>query len=158
MGSKAVIIYASASKIVRRIFTSDDDAALVAVNRAGPGETSLLVDRGQKFDLSDARAAIKAQTGIDSPDLCCAILDQNNKVEHVICADPALDTVPGKTVVEAYAGVSVKSTYDPATKLFSDPVVIIPAGTLDKEGNPLTKPIVTGGIIPKPALKLAVKP
>jgi hypothetical protein len=112
------IVYAAGSKAVRRIIAPDRDAQLLTPGWAGAGETLLITARPadfnvQKPDIAWAKAQVKAQTGVAPPDLTCAVIDKTNTVEAIIAADPALDAIPGKTVVACYSPqIAAGCTYD----------------------------------------------
>lgn len=124
------IVYATGSKMVRRIILPDDDTELLNGNHVGPGETMLVSPSGS-HDLATCQALVKQATGVAPPDAACAVLDKNNAVVAVIMADPAIDTHPAGTVVKAYGGVCVGCTYDLLSDQFTAPSYTIPAG-IDK--------------------------
>lgn len=142
------IVYATGSKMVRRIIVSDDEKALDQ-RHVGLGESLLLADKAKGSDLFAARAAVKLATGIDPPSHECAVVDKVGAVVKIIAADPAIDTVEGHDLVAAYKGVTTECTYDNASDTFTAPVKTIPA-SIDEKGNPVPQKTV-GGPVPKPA-------
>lgn len=134
MAAKTIgIVYAAGSKAVRRIIAPDNDAQLLTPGWAGAGETLLITARpadfnGEQPDIAWAKAQVKASTGIDPPDLTCAVIDKTGTVEAVIAADPALDTIAGKTVVGCYSPqIAPGCTYDATSGLFTAPAVTLPS-------------------------------
>jgi hypothetical protein len=119
MGKFLGVVYATGSKMIRRMIISDDDTNLD--NRhAGPGESFHLVAKVPGWiHLNTAKLAIRNLTGVDPPSTRCAVLDNNSRVESLIDADPDLDMLPNKTLVSAPPTVEVGHLYDPILKTFS---------------------------------------
>lgn len=90
--TQAVAIYATASKIIRRIIVPDNDAAL-ALHQPLPGESRLLVAIGA-HDLASVKAAVATATGVTPPSGRCCIVDGSGNVIGACSADPALDAAP----------------------------------------------------------------
>jgi hypothetical protein len=156
MATTIGIVYAAGSKAVRRIISPDNDAQLTKPGLAGAGETLLIAPKPSNFnvqkpDLAYCKAQVKTQTGIDPPNLTCAVIDNTNTVRAIIAADPALDSVSGMTVVGCYSPqIAAGCTYDPASGLFTAPAVTIPAGTNKVNGKPVASQIIPAAVIPKP--------
>jgi len=91
--AKFGIVYASGSKMIRRIIVPERETALTdGTHRAGPGETMLIANG--RADLESCAEHVRVATGVKPPRLRCAVLDQQNNVVDTILADPALDTHP----------------------------------------------------------------
>lgn len=166
------IVYATVSKMHRRTIADDHgqvslgkdpqgrDAIICTqangakvYNLIAPGETGLIKTLGPTVstaaDPYDWFAAIKAATGVDPPNLQCALIE-NNVVTGVIHADPAVDAPPDqRLMVLCYSPrIGVGCSYDPATGLFSTPPGVYPPHT---PGNSTDQPIdVPPQVIPKP--------
>lgn len=139
--------------MIRRIIVADDESMLDG-RHAGPGESLLIAD-WNGADLFAARAAVKAATGVDPPDHACAVVDpKDGLVVAVICADPTIDAVEGRSLVAAYPGVFEGCTYDKVTDTFTAPVVSVPAG-VDHFGKPIPAKEI-GGPVPKQAVAASV--
>lgn len=149
------IVYATGSKMVRRIIVTDDEKTLDQ-RHVGPGESLLIADKAKGSDLFAARAAVKLATGIDPPSHECAVVDKAGNVVKIIAADPVIDAVEGHDLVAAYKGVTTECTYDKASDTFTAPTKVIPAG-VDERGNPVPETTV-GGPVPKPLKGAAVEP
>lgn len=112
------IVYATGSKMVRRIIVPDDPAMLHnGTHRVGPGETMLVVTG--RHDLESCEAHVKDATGVMPPRLVCAVVNARNTITDLICADPEIDTLPDATMVHAYSpDVEIGGTYDPVERRF----------------------------------------
>lgn len=89
-----LVHYATESRIVRRVIAADDDSLLLA-HRPLRGESALFVQIGQSV-----LDAIEKATGVRPPSPRCAVVDdKDGVVTDCIPADPALDTIPGATLV-----------------------------------------------------------
>lgn len=100
-------------------------------------------------------AAIKAATGV-APTRPMVAVVVGGEVTDVIAADPALDNVPGASLVTAYPGVSAGQTYDPTTATFTAPahVVSVKRGQLLPSGDIATQDTevaVPAAVVPKVA-------
>ena len=65
-------------------------------------------------------------------------------ITAMVLADPAIDVVPGATLVAAPSQVTVGCTFDGAE--FTIPSTVIPAH-LDKDGNPVSEQLIPVQII-----------
>jgi hypothetical protein len=102
--TKIGIVYARGSGILRRWIVPDNDADLIASHPVSPGEAMILTDAALiPKDPALAQAfvenAITRVTGKAVPSPRCAVINALGSVESVIMADPALDNVPGKTLM-----------------------------------------------------------
>lgn len=102
--TKIGIVYARGSGILRRWIVPDNDADLIASHPVSSGEAMILVDRANvPGDPALAQAfvenAITRVTGKPVPSARCAIVDKDGNVVGSQMADPALDNVPGKTLM-----------------------------------------------------------
>lgn len=98
MPAKFAIVYASGSKAIRRIIVADDELSLDDdTHPIGPGETKLVVNSSD-HTLEACKAHVKQATGVHPPDLRCAVV-RNNVVEHIIHADPDIDSLPDAELV-----------------------------------------------------------
>lgn len=98
VATQLVVIYATRSKILRRKIIPDNDAQL-AVHRAGPGESRLLLPLSEAYDDAACCAAIAAASGYPPPSARCAIIDGDGNVIGVCNADPELDRHPAGLLV-----------------------------------------------------------
>lgn len=139
-----VIFYATASKQIRGVLVPQDDAELQNLNPKAPaGETMLTVpafvspQRGI-FDPANNQYVIDCvtqATGVIPPDPACAVIN-NGVVEAIIAADEAIDTLPGRALVQAYSPEIVRGcTYDTQSRQFTVPAQTISAG-IDRDGQP----------------------
>jgi hypothetical protein len=151
------IIYASESKMIRRIVANIPDQAARSTRAAyaphiSSSEEVLIVEQDAVPTVFEAEDLVEAATGQRPANPTCCVLE-NNIVVQIILADAAIDTMPGKTLVQAYAPIPIGSTYDPATGLFTAPGYTIPASP-GVPGNPDRPPteevIVPPTVIPKP--------
>ena len=154
--TKFGVVYSTNSAQIRRfIYPSTSDAEL-NLPWAGPGEAMVQVSRGPYVSTAAYQAAVNnavlAASGKSPGDPRCCVLDITNTVVAVIHADAGLDTISGKSLVQAYAAIPIGSTYNPATGLFTSPPQTIPAGTFIKATGTvsLTQTIIPGAVIPKP--------
>jgi hypothetical protein len=88
-----LVHYATESRIVRRVIAADDDSLLLA-HRPLRGESALFVQIGQSV-----LDAIEKATGVRPPSPRCAVVNAQGAVIGCVNADPALDTIPGATLV-----------------------------------------------------------
>lgn len=122
------IIYATKSKIVRRIVVPDSDAELLDPTLIADGESLLVASSSISPSVFEARALIAKAEGIaesDIPDGRCAVVDGNGFVADVLLADPQLDKIDGHDLVPH------------ATAMKGDRIV---AGALFKQ-MPIAEPI-----------------
>jgi hypothetical protein len=87
--SQDVVIYATASRIVRRVISPDQDGDLPK-HQPHSGESRLLVAHGRS-DPPSVNAAINKATGVTPPSARCCIVDASGNVIDTCVADPALD-------------------------------------------------------------------
>jgi hypothetical protein len=121
------IVYATGSKMVRRVILPDHDDELLGGLHVGPGE-SMLVKPSGPSDIFTCQAHVKTATGVQPLDPRCAVVDNTNTVVAVILADPALDSHPAGALVSCYdPSINVGHTYSPSTKLFTSPQVVLAA-------------------------------
>lgn len=152
------IIYATKSKMLRRIIATD---AGLKGNEVGvgpsfahqlaPGESVYYASAGNADDLPYWENHVHIATGVVPPDARCVAVDNKTKtVKHVLLADPDIDAIPDHTLVTPYSlAIDVGHTYDPDTKLFSTPEVTLPPLS---EGNPSANPVVVpAAVIPNPS-------
>jgi len=93
------IVYATKSKMLRSIIVPDDDATLTNGNHPlAPGESMLVVSDDGNHSIETCEAHIERTTGMKPARHVCAVVDADNKVVSVICADPEVDTLPGATL------------------------------------------------------------
>lgn len=152
------IIYASESKMIRRIVANIPDQAARSTRAAyaphiSSSEEVLIVEQDAVPTVFEAEDLVEAATGVKPLSRECTVLDDNYIVVQIIAADAAIDTLPGKTLVQAYAPIPIGSIYDPATGLFTAPGYTIPASP-GVPGNPDRPPteevVVPPTVIPKP--------
>jgi hypothetical protein len=116
--TKIGIVYATKSKIIRRVISPDDDAELDDAAHVQPGETMLRVSHPPVRSVEDVKLAntyiedvIKAATGVQPPSPRCIAIDGVNIVRNVISADPDLDSLPGHTLrLHAYGDIDDRWT------------------------------------------------
>lgn len=141
------VVYATGSKMIRRIIVPDNDAQLQS-GFAGQGETLLVAPVGP-HDVAACSVIVHSATGVVPPDPTCAVVDKTNTVIGMVSADPAIDALPGVTLVSAYSPqIAPGCAYDPATGLFTAPSVTISAGT-DPLGNPVLQQMIPATVIQK---------
>ena|SRR5215475_3791543 len=98
--AKFGIIYATKSKMIRRIIVPESDSTLTdGTHKVGEGET-MLVASGEACDLASCIELVKEATGVVPADPRCFVLDKANKIVAVVHADPELDTHPLGTLVK----------------------------------------------------------
>lgn len=118
------------------------------------GESVLIVqndDSGEAHNHHDWKRLIKEKLGVDSPDMTCALVNNDNVVEQIIMADPDIDESPSPNhrMIFCYSRqITVGCTYDPATGLFWTTPGQLPAHTVGNDGD--TPVEVPSAIIPKP--------
>lgn len=122
------IIYASGSKMVRRIIAGSDNLNA----HIGPGESLLTVQRAVAPNVFEAQAAVQAATGQVSLNLTCAVIDGAGTVVGLVKADPTIDQLPAMSLVAAPSEITPGCAYDAKTSAFTIPQKIIPAYT-DKD-------------------------
>ena len=147
--TKIGIIYATGSKMIRRIVAPSDDAELDRPGLVSTGESLLLAERppgGINLDLEAyAESQVQSATGIAPPKIVCAVIPEGgDTVAGMILADPAIDTLPDSLLIEAYSReIQVGCTYDRETGVFTAPErvakdkdgkdVIVPAKAIEKK-------------------------
>lgn len=97
------IIYSTVNKILRRWVVPDSDVELTDANLLLPGE-SLLIVSNDEYAKGPNVEAIMQNHGITPGNPVCAVVS-GGVVVSVICADPLLDTVPGRTIQAAPTAV-----------------------------------------------------
>ncbi len=140
------IIYATQSKILRRIVVPSDNSSLnFLATMVGPGESIVARPTGHGDGHAQWAAAVQSVTGVMPPSAACAVVDATNTVILIVMADPALDTHPQGTLIWCYApGIGIGATYDSTTGLFTAPAISRPAkGDVPAISVPPT-------VIPKP--------
>ena len=166
------IVYATASKMIRRVIADDD--GMVSVGTMLDGFTPAVLcthHNGQPTSyhplaagesalvhvppsaITPANPAIWQQvvlaaTGVTPPVIICALIDGTNTVQQIIYADPAIDVAPnGFTLVQCYSPqICVGYTFDPVGRLFTQPSCTIPANS---PGNQTASPVVmSAAVIP----------
>lgn len=176
MAATFAIVYATASKAHRRTIADDSGqislgtmpdgvtAAVVVSHPNAPpsyhplaaGESALIEtvppNAVSGSDYYGWLTAIQNATGVAPPQITCALIDNTNTVQHIVCADPAIDAAPaGFTLVQCYSPwITVGCTYDPIGGLFTAPGYTIPAGAPGNKGTALPK-VVPAAVIPLPA-------
>jgi hypothetical protein len=93
VATQPAVVYATQSKILRRMVIPDDDAQLER-RAVPPGEGVLRMQLDRPHDESSCRAAIAAATGVVPPSGRCCAVDESGAVIAVCNADPALDAHP----------------------------------------------------------------
>lgn len=97
------IVYATGSKLPRRIIVPDSDSELNDPVHLQAGEAMLRIARTLPHDLISVRGHIAKHLGVAVsaiPSGRCTLINQKNRmVEHAICADPAIDKHPTHSVV-----------------------------------------------------------
>lgn len=131
MAAKYGVVYATGSKMIRRIIVTDDESSLDK-RHIGRGESLLVADKSGGTSLDTARAAVKAATGVDPPDPQCAVVDGDGQVVNVIKADPEIDRVDGLLLVSAPPTLAIGATYDSNSGTFSEPVTAAPGPSAGK--------------------------
>jgi hypothetical protein len=160
------IVHSTVSGMVRRVITDDDGDVVIGeidgvpavickhsnapdgYHPLAPGE-SAFVEQADAASPQRWREHVKARTGIDPPNLVCALVDQG-VVTDLIAADPDVDQSPDdRLMVLAYSPqIIVGCTYDEASGLFSTMEGLLPPHT---PGNDTDTPIdVPPAVIEKP--------
>lgn len=153
MRPAAMIVYGEQSGIVRRIVTTDKSVTKLA-GHYGPGESIIIcnadeVIRGGMPDLPRAVSMVEAKRGKPCADSRCVVLnDKTGAIERSISADPAMDHLPGKTLVQHHQA-DASWLRDAETGEYVEPTrsVTIKAGDELAGGSTAEKDltIVTGG-------------
>lgn len=128
------VIYASGSKMIRRIIAGSDNLAV----HVGVGETLLTIQQAAAPNIFEAEAAVEAATGQSPLNLTCAVIDGTGNVVGLVKADPEIDQLPAKLLVAAPSEITTGCTYDSKTAAFTIPQKIIPAYT-DRDGKPVAQ-------------------
>ncbi len=115
----AIAVYATGSKILRKIIIPDFDGQLdIHHPKLESGESSLTVPIAN-IKLDDAKTAIQQATGTAPPSDRCAVVDPvTSLVVGNLGADPAIDTLPGYALVLSDTAKD-GDKYDPKTGKFS---------------------------------------
>lgn len=124
------VVYGTQSGQLRRIIAPDNDDDLKRVTYTGPGESMIIVSKGEDVIAAIAKAAGKTPT---QP--LAAVIDKTGKVISVIVADPLLDKVPDGELVQAFPGVKAGQTYDRKRGVFVAPAELQTIETTDADGN-----------------------
>lgn len=149
-----VIVSSGSAQIRRYVYPTASDAELNNPALVGAGEQLIQVRNGP-FASSAAwqaavAAAIQAALGKPPGNPACCVVDQTNIVIGAIMADPAIDSIPGATLVQAYAPIPIGSTYDPTTGLFTAPGFTTAGGISKTDGSVVAPVVVPLTVIPKP--------
>jgi len=101
------VVYATRSRIIRRIIVADPGMRLE--DHVGHGEDGIelsaqeeaaILPRGALGpDLSKIGDHIQARTGLRPLDPRCAVVDADGNVVNVVNADPDLDAIPGYDLI-----------------------------------------------------------
>lgn len=98
--SKMGVVYATGSKLIRRVIVPDSDRDLARSDFLGAGESILVVPIGNPFDTSGLQKLVLDLHGLDIvPCGRCAVIDGHGDVVNVIMADPEIDSVAGHRLV-----------------------------------------------------------
>ena len=99
--TKVGIVYATASKIIRRLIVPDNDSELNDPAHVQAGETMLIADFNTVPHPLAAPAALMSHLGVASlpSGRCAAVNPSTSIVEQVLLADPAIDKHPIYTLV-----------------------------------------------------------
>lgn len=143
------IVYATNSKMIRRIVGSDDPNYdySIHVDKNSATETLLLVDASLIKTPDDCAAQVKQATGQVPLDFNCAVVDQTGAVTSLVKADPTIDVLPGATLIAAPDGVDVGHTYDAKNGVFNVPEKQIPA-TTGKDGSQIDAQVIPAKVLP----------
>ena len=149
--TKFGIVASTVNAHIRRyVYPAFSNFELDAPSLVGPGEIMIRISNGPYASsaawLAAVNAAVLAALGKAPGDPTCCVLDQTNTVVQLIMADAGIDSLPGMTLVQAYAPIPVGSTYDPATGLFTAPGYTTPANP----AKGIAAVIVPPTLIPKP--------
>jgi hypothetical protein len=90
--AKVGIIYATNSKMVRRVIHPDRDDELGNPNIVKEGESLLIVER-EHYKATGRDACIHAHTGVHPPEPRAAIVHPSGDIVGIIAADPDIDSV-----------------------------------------------------------------
>lgn len=145
------IIYASGSKMVRRIIANSTNLGA----HIGVGEDLLVVQQDLCPNVFEAQDHVEKATGIKPANFQCAVVDETGIIKSVILADPAIDGVDQHKLIPLYEGVTQDCVFDAKSELFVAPPRIVKAGEkLTREGPVLTEDVVVdaGGPIARPNL------
>lgn len=97
------VVCSTASGIIRRIVYADTTIQLSGIANVQSGETLVLVSSGPYPNSTAWRTAIntavQTATGKIPGSSRCCVIDGGGNVVQVISADPALDSMPGMTLV-----------------------------------------------------------
>lgn len=103
----SAIIYGELSGIVRRIVVSDSLAELAAPSALATGEAAIILDPNDVLtpkgvpDLAAAYSLVEAKRGKPSGSARVVIIDdKSGEIEGVTLADPLIDILPSKTLVQ----------------------------------------------------------
>lgn len=88
-----MIVYATGSKILRRIVIADQDWHYGIIHKPGPGESCILAPAGFNDELPDWENHVHTATGVVPPDPRCAVI-VNGVVVEFCNADPEIDESP----------------------------------------------------------------
>lgn len=112
MAQNALIVYATGSRLPRRLIIPDDDTELLSLTPfLGPGESGRVFPQARITALANAarlagvdiaRMVLANLLGIavgQIPSGRCCVIDPAGSVVNVIVADPALDQLDGHTLV-----------------------------------------------------------
>ena len=150
------IVYASGSAQIRRYIYPTHSDAEIASHPLMPGEALVTRSIGPYPNSPAWQAAVTSAVttaaGKAPGNPACAVVDGSNNVVGVINADPAIDSVPGFTLIAAYSPqISPGCSYAPGTGLFSTAPILIPAGTFNKATQAVSTADVTipAAVIPK---------
>lgn len=99
------MVVSAETKAIRRAFVPFEEGTPLKC-QADPGEQIIIAPIGD-FDT-----AVFAATGIIPPQPRAAVLDASGKVESVIAADPRLDAIPGKRLVNVKPEIVIGDVLD----------------------------------------------
>lgn len=158
MPATQIAIYiATESKMIRGVLVPDSDEQLTLC-RTPAGETMLIVPafNGGLFDERGVPDPANYQyvidqvvkaTGVTPPDPRCAVVDQSGVVEAMICADPAIDSVTDRELIQAYhPEIAVGCLYDRQSREFTVPAKVIPA-SVDKQGKSVAEAVLPAKLL-----------
>lgn len=126
---KVGIVYGTDSGALRRIILPDSDEQLNSQSWTGNGESFLALEYkdGEILTPADIDAALEGILGKTPPKILCAVVGADNVVKRVIAADPAIDSIPGHSLVVAHSKEIVPGCiYDVATEKFTVPARNVP--------------------------------
>jgi hypothetical protein len=97
------VVYSATSGQIRRYIYWDDDASGPGNVVLLPGEALVEVSRGPYANSAQWQAAINSAVtvaaGVAPGNPRCAVIDSSGNVVDMINADPAIDSIPGMTLV-----------------------------------------------------------